>query len=67
MKPRSIETERVRSLHNDFAPIGEERWVTPDEARFLIVVGRAELLAERDEQQYKHREMLTQRPRVRKG
>jgi hypothetical protein len=67
MKPRSIETERVRSLHSDFAPIGEERWVTPDEARFLIVVGRAELLAERDEQQYKHREMLTQRPRVRKG
>lgn len=69
MKPRSTETEKVRSLHADFAPIGEERWVTPDEARFLLVVGRAALITEQaaQPQQYKHREMVAERSRPRKG
>ena len=68
MKPRTVETEKVRSLHADFAPIGEERWVTPDEARFLLIVGRAELAGKKEAQQpYKHREMLAERTRSRKG
>ena len=44
MKPRSCETVLVESKHKDLAPLGSQLHVTPDEARFLTLVGRASLV-----------------------
>jgi hypothetical protein len=44
--PRSIETQKVVSRHRDFAPLGTVVAVTPEEAKLMVRIGRAELLRE---------------------
>jgi hypothetical protein len=71
MKPRSIETEKVRSLHPDLAPVGTIKYMTVEEADFMEFVGRGERVKDNDAkatEPYKHREMIAERPRhARKG
>jgi hypothetical protein len=65
---RACETVQVESRHKDFAPIGKKVWVTPDEAKCMVAIGRAvkvqqELNLSEDRQPtYAHREMLADRP-----
>jgi hypothetical protein len=60
-KPRAIETERLISLHPDFAPVGQVRYATKEEADLLIRIGRArydESSADKKQDEgYRHREM----------
>jgi hypothetical protein len=60
MKPRASETVLVRSLHKDFAPVGSQLYLTPEEAKLMISIGRATLHVEPDKKSdtYKHREMV---------
>ena len=44
--PRSVETQKVVSRHRDFAPLGTVVAVTPEEAKLMVMIGRAELLRE---------------------
>lgn len=61
--PRACETVRVISRHADLAPIGKEVWLTPDEAKFMVLIGRAQYYATSEPdraaplRRYKHREM----------
>jgi hypothetical protein len=68
VRHRLIETEKLVSLHHDFAPIGQVRFTTPDEARLLVSIGRARYADEAPDvasadDGYRHREMTaTTRP-----
>lgn len=42
--PRAVETKRVVSKHIAFAPVGSVVAVTPDEAKLMVMIGRAELI-----------------------
>jgi len=65
-KPRACETEVVESLHPDLAPVGQTCHVTPEEARFLLLVGRARRPVP-PPGEYANREMRTSRGNVARG
>lgn len=67
-KPRACETVQVKSLHKDLAPIGTKKWLTPEEAKFMVLVGRAQVLDDEALQQpaYNTRHMVAQMPATKK-
>lgn len=66
MNQRACETVQVASLHTAFAPIGEKRWVTPDEAKLLVMIGRAEAVSA-EQPSYPTRHMVATAPKKMKG
>jgi hypothetical protein len=66
MSQRACETVQVTSLHSAFAPIGAKRWVTPEEAKLMLMIGRAEL-ANAEQPSYPTRHMVATTPKKVKG